>query len=96
MILGEIAALGDLFNGYLEQGKRHYVLNLVNVTDITSTGVSLMANIQKDLHKRSQCLVLADISPVCEYVLDLTGMPNHFTIFKTQEEAVRSLRSRLN
>lgn len=67
---------------------RTYILHMADVTDISSSGIGKLLQIKKDCEVKGRILLLADISPVTEYVLDLARLTDMFDICKTEAEAL--------
>ena len=61
---------------------------MADVTDISSSGIGKLLQIKKDCELKGRILLLADISPVTEYVLDLARLTDMFDICKTEAEAL--------
>ena len=91
MTLDQITELDHAVREHLEQGAKKFVLNLSDVTDISSSGVGRLYQLHNTLQTSGGQLCLADLSQVCEYVLDLARMTDVFAIFATEEAAVAEL-----
>ncbi len=91
MTLDQINDLDLAVRRHLESGARRFVLNLADVTDISSTGIGRLFQLHTDLELSQGRLILADISQVCEYVLDLARMNDVFTIKTTEVAAIQEL-----
>ena len=68
-------------------------LNLAGVRSIDSSGVSAIVSFQKELEKKNGKLVLVCVSPNCKYVLELLKLLEYFSIYDSEEEALRILQS---
>lgn len=89
MDLSEIAFLDERVRTLRAQGLKRFVLSLVDVSEITSSGIGRILNIHRTLEGvEGGGLALADISPVVEYVLDLARLADIFPRFATEDEAV--------
>jgi len=93
MDLERIAILDDTIQELLDHGCCEFVLNLIDVTDISTTGIQRMLTLLGKIEARKSRLVLTDLSPVCEYVLDLADMTDTFTVFDTEDEALAGLKA---
>lgn len=72
-------------------GRYNIVLNMRDVTYLSSAGLSEMIDTQKACkHLKRGEMVLADISPRVKEVLELAGLTPLFKIFETEIEAVGS------
>ncbi len=94
MDLGHIAALDEAVHQHRQKGVRKFVLELTDVTDISSTGIGRIFGLHQDLEMNGGRLVLADLSQVVEYVLDLARMDDVFKIFPRVDDAVQELERR--
>jgi anti-sigma B factor antagonist len=80
-------ALGDC----TEAGHYRIVLNLKEVTYISSAGLGELINTQKTCkHLKRGELVLAEVPPRIKEALDLAGLAPLFKIFDTETDAVGS------
>ncbi|MEQ9362975.1 MAG: STAS domain-containing protein [Leptospirales bacterium] len=91
MTLDQITDLDFAVRRHLEGGARKFVLNLADVTDISSTGVGRLYQLHTNLELSQGRMILADISQVCEYVLDLARMNDVFTIMTSEAAAIKEL-----
>lgn len=91
MTLDQIADLDFSVRRHLEGGERKFVLNLADVTDISSTGIGRLYQLHTNLELSQGRLILADISQVCEYVLELARMNDVFTIMTSETAAINEL-----
>ena len=92
MDLAEIAFLDERVKTLRAQGLNRFVLNLVDVTEITSSGIGRILNIHRTLEGvEGGGLALADLSPVVEYVLDLARLADVFPTFPQEDAAVAYL-----
>ncbi|MCB1327019.1 MAG: STAS domain-containing protein [Spirochaetales bacterium] len=92
MDLSHVPLIDDHVRRYLEKGLRYFILNMVDVRDISSSGIGKILQLSRQLDDRGGRLVLADLSPVCEYVLDLAQLSDVIPTYKTEAEAVNALR----
>ncbi len=74
------------------KGSRFFVLNMVDVTDISSSGVGRILTIYKDLESKEGKLVLADLSAVVEYVLDLARLADILPAYRDEADAIAACR----
>lgn len=92
MDLAEIAFLDEKVRTLRASGLKRFVLNLIDVTEITSSGVGRILNILRTLEGvRGGGLALAELSAVVEYVLDLARLSDVFPTFATEDQAVEYL-----
>ena len=90
MDLDQIGELDRIFNEYFAQGYRLFVLNMVDVRDISSTGISRILSMFKKLELSRGRLALAELSAVSAYVLELARLDDIFPMYLTQKEAIES------
>ncbi len=88
---GTVGELSKALAKLKEAGRYRIVLNLRDVTFISSAGLSELIATQKACKqlKRGE-LVLAEISPRVTEVLELAGLTPLFKVFATEVEAVGS------
>ena len=91
LTLDQITELDFAVRRHLESGARKFVLNVVDVTDISSTGIGRLYQLHTTLQLSQGRLILADLSQVCEYVLELARMKDVFTIFTQEAAAIKEL-----
>lgn len=96
MDLSEIALLDEKVNQLRAFGHKWFVLNLIDVTEITSSGVGRVLNIQRTLEGDKGGLALADVSAVVEYVLELARLNDIFPTFATEADAIDYLKKQRN
>lgn len=70
------------------QAARFIVLNMIDVTDLSSTGIGRIYNLMKECELEGIRILISDPSAVVEYVLDLARMKDVFHIFPSDEQAL--------
>ena len=88
--LEQIQELNQKFQEFLEDNHRFFVLNMIDVKDISSSGIGQVLDM---FHRLDACcgrLVLSDLSAVCEYVLDLARLTDIFPTYRNDAEAIAS------
>ncbi len=95
LTLDQIQELDETTRGLLLEGFRFFVLNLIDVTDISSTGVGRILGLHRSVEAQKGAIVLAELSAVCEYVLELARLTDVFEIHKREEDAIRSVQIKL-
>ncbi|MBE7440250.1 MAG: STAS domain-containing protein [Spirochaetales bacterium] len=88
LTLEEIPWLGKSIEEQSRPAVRTFILQMADVTDISSSGIGKLLQIKRDCEIKGRQLLLADISPVTEYVLDLARLTDMFDICKTEAEAL--------
>ncbi len=90
MDLDEIPRLDAAVQACLEKGARKIILNLLDITDCSSTGISRLVNLHKYLEQRKGRMVIAEAAPVVEYVLELARLDDIFDQYRTEAAAIES------
>lgn len=91
MDLEHIRDLDKIFNQYYEEGYRKFVLVMLDVKDISSSGIGRILSLFKKLELVNGRLALAELSAVSEYVLDLARLKDIFPIYKNRQDAIDSM-----
>ena len=77
----------------IEEDKKHLVVNMEKVEFLSSSGLRvLMASLNKLKHKDGD-LKLAALQPFVKDVFFMTGANRFFSIYPSQEEAIKSLQT---
>jgi anti-anti-sigma factor len=82
--------LGEALAGQIERGSRRIVLDLANVSYMSSAGLRELVAAYHKLHDASGDLRLAQPSSRVLDVLEMSGLDTIFQIFPTQVDAVSS------
>ncbi|MEQ8353154.1 MAG: STAS domain-containing protein [Leptospiraceae bacterium] len=90
--LEHVARLSEAVTEALNQSKRFIVLNMIDVSDISSTGIGKILTLARECESRGAALAISDPSAVVDYVLDLARMKDIFSIYPNDEEALKHLR----
>ncbi|MCB1317611.1 MAG: STAS domain-containing protein [Leptospiraceae bacterium] len=88
--LEQVPIMTEIVDSAIEAGDRFIILNMLNITDISSSGLGKIMGISRSLELRNGRLALAEPSPVVEYVLDLARMLDVFPVYRSEEEAIKS------
>ncbi|MCB1165767.1 MAG: STAS domain-containing protein [Leptospiraceae bacterium] len=89
--LENVSELLSAVRTHLAEGEKNFVLNMIDVTDISSTGIGRLLEISKEVQLVRGRLGLSDLSQVVEYVLDLARLSDIFEIFPNDKSAVEAL-----
>ena len=82
-------ALTDAFKALTDDGKFNLVFEMSEVEFISSTGVWVLMETQKECKKRKRGeLVIANVNEKIQQSLDLAGLKHFFKIFDTVTDAV--------
>ncbi|MCB1174897.1 MAG: STAS domain-containing protein [Leptospiraceae bacterium] len=88
--LEQISLLESTFGEHLDKGYTRFILNMVDVRDISSSGLGKILSMFKRLELSNGRLALSDLSAVSEYVLDLAGLADVFPTYRSDEQALAS------
>ena len=91
MDLENLGELDRVMEHVMAAGFSKIIFNLIDITDISSTGVGRLMRINNTLLLKNGRLVLCELSPVCEYVLDLARLKDAFEIAVTEAAALKML-----
>jgi anti-anti-sigma factor len=84
-----VKMLSETLASIKEAGRYKIVLNLKDVTYISSAGLSELIVTQNTCKQMNRGeLVLAEAPPRIQEVLDLAGLTTLFTLYQTESEAV--------
>ena len=89
--LGSIRLLQDGLKGFLDRGTRVFLLRMVDVTDLSSSGVARLLQLKQSAEAGNATLALLEPSAVVEYVLDLAGMGDQFRRYDDEATALLEL-----
>jgi anti-sigma B factor antagonist len=79
-----------LFEGLIQQGKKHIVVNLQNVSWINSTGLGILIHNYSSVRGAGGDLVVMGASERIESILYVTKLNLLFKSFENEDDAVRS------
>jgi anti-sigma B factor antagonist len=85
--------LETAITGLIDKNKRFLVIDMEKVEFLSSSGLRvLMASLNKLKHKDGD-LLLAALQPFVKDVFFLTGANRFFSIYPSQDEAIKSLQT---
>jgi anti-sigma B factor antagonist len=96
MVLGERANDTLFRNAVAEQlsaGRGQLVVNLSQVTQVDTSGLTALVTAHLTAAKRGGALKLADPIKRIRELLDITRLNTLFVVFDTEDEAIASFRS---
>lgn len=86
-----VKTLAEAFDKIKKAGRYRIVLNMKEVTYISSAGLSELIDTQNTCrHLKRGELVLADVPPRIREVFNLAGLTPLFSMFESESEAVGS------
>jgi anti-sigma B factor antagonist len=81
--------LRDKINGLLNQGHRHFVLNLAGVNYIDSSGLGQLVSIWTSIKQRSGYLTVLNPTKRVRKLFEITRLNTIFEILEGESEAVK-------
>lgn len=75
----------------IEAGEKNLVFDFAGMDYISSAGLRVLLMAAKKTGKLGGKVVLASLNPNVKEVFDIAGFTNIFTIFGSQEEAVKAI-----
>jgi len=85
-------ALKDTLKAKVDEGYKHFVLNLESVKIIDSCGVGLIIVANNVAAANDAKLYLSHIRPFITKIFDIMRISKHLSIFKTEEEALAEVK----
>jgi anti-sigma B factor antagonist len=85
-----VPALKTMLTDMVSQNKKKILINLKKVGFIDSSGIGLLLGMIITFKNNKVNFKLACASPAVEKILSITKIGKEFTIYATQEEAIRS------
>ena len=85
-------SLKDTINSKIEEGFKHFVLNLENVKIIDSCGVGLIIVANNVTAAKSAKLYLCNIKPFIIKIFDIMRISKHLAIFETEDDALAAVK----
>jgi anti-anti-sigma factor len=80
-----------MFQGPLEAGKRFLIINLSQVTYISSSALRILLVVAKQVRGQGGELLLCCPTPIVSRVLRVSGFNKIFALYETEEVALRAL-----
>jgi anti-anti-sigma factor len=74
----------------LGDGQPRAVLDMQEIPLLDSAGLELLLDVQEEFEQRAGRLKLAAASPLCRDILNVTGVGNHFEIYRELKSAIGS------
>ena len=85
-------SLKDTINSKIDEGFKHFVLNLENVKIIDSCGVGLIIVANNVTAAKNAKLYLCNIKPFIIKIFDIMRISKHLAIFETEEGALQAIK----
>lgn len=83
----------EAVNDFIQRGNYHIVINLEQVRYIDSTGLGVLIGALKRVHEHEGSISLICTNPHIRKIFNITGLVKIFPIYKSEEEAVKALKS---
>ncbi|MCB1173974.1 MAG: STAS domain-containing protein [Leptospiraceae bacterium] len=90
MDLERIKEVEEVFQSSLNEGHINFIVNMLDVKDISSSGVAILLAMFRKLELNNGRMALSELSAVSDYVLDLAGLSDSFSIYHGDNEALDS------
>lgn len=85
-------SLKEAINSKIDEGFKHFVLNLENVKIIDSCGVGLIIVANNVTASRNTKLYLCDIKPFIIKIFDIMRISKHLSLFETEDDALQAVK----
>ena len=97
-VIGEIDVytspkVKEIITELIEKGNYNLIINLEGVRYIDSTGLGVLIGALKRVREKEGCINLVCNNPQIKKIFNITGLVKIFGIFKTEEEALKSIHS---
>ncbi len=89
--LGTIATVDERVKEPIAEGARSFVLRMIDVSDLSSSGLAKILGLKRTVEGRGGLLTLLEPSAVVEYVLNLAGLAGDFDVYLDEADALHSL-----
>ncbi|GAB4150854.1 MAG: hypothetical protein Fur0037_19530 [Planctomycetota bacterium] len=86
-------SLKETINAKIEEGFRHFVLNLENVKIIDSCGVGLIIVANNVTTAHDSKLYLCNIKPFIVKIFEIMRISKHLAIYETEDDALQAVKS---
>lgn len=86
-------SLKETIKSKIDEGYKHFVLNLKSVKIIDSCGVGLIIVANNVTSTNNAKLYLSHIKPFIIKIFDIMRISKHLSIFKTEEDALAEVKS---
>lgn len=78
----------------LGTGYDRMVFNMIDVSDLGSSGLGKLLALKRTLEGRGGTFVISEPSPVVEYIMDLAGLGDAFYVYPSDARAVEAISPR--
>jgi len=84
--------LKELINERIDEGYKHFLLNMENVKIIDSCGVGLVISANNLTASRQAKLYLTNIKPFIIKIFDIMRISKHLNLFESEDEALQAIQ----
>lgn len=92
VVLQNAFELTMLLNALVSGGALKIVINMKNLNTLDSTGIGILINCTKLIRKNKGDIVLCNVAPEINEILNVISLEKFIKIFGTEVEAVNSFR----
>ena len=85
-----IRDLFDALDGLIESGRTRMVLNFAGLQMFASYAIGKLITIDNRITQQRGRLVMCELTPVVDEIIDIMQLRRRFTIMKTEREALES------
>ena len=86
-------SLKETINSKIDDGFKHFILNLGNVKIIDSCGVGLIIVANNVTASRNTKLYLCDIKPFIIKIFDIMRISKHLSLYESEDEALQAVKA---
>ena len=86
-------SLKETINSKIDDGFKHFILNLDNVKIIDSCGVGLIIVANNVTASRNTKLYLCNIKPFIVKIFDIMRISKHLALYENEDEALQAIKA---
>jgi anti-anti-sigma factor len=90
------AQLRDLITGLMSQGRRHFMVDLRQVTQADSAGLSMLVSAQIAVARRGGLIKFLNPTKRLRELFWITKLNMFFEVFEKEQDAIQSFSARLD
>ena len=79
---------------FIQRGNYHIIINLEGVRYIDSTGLGVLIGALKRVREKEGSISLICTNPQIKKIFNITGLVKIFQIYKSEEEAIKTLKEK--
>ena len=85
-----IRSIFDDIDRLVESGRNRMVINFTGIEGFASYAIGKLISLDKRIKQQVGRLVMSDLTPIVEEIVDIMNLRRMFTIMKTEREALES------